>query len=165
MTPSVFDFEATRLDGSTISLAAYRGQVLLIVNTASRCGFTPQYAGLEALYRERKAKGFTVLGFPCNQFGNQEPGDAAAIGAFCQANYGVSFPMFAKIEVNGANTHPLYAHLKHAAPGMLGSEAIKWNFTKFLTDRAGAVVGRHAPATEPAALASAIDALLALDPP
>ncbi len=160
MEPSIYDFKLTRLDGIETSLDAYRGEVLLIVNTASKCGFTPQYAGLEALYRKFKDAGFSVLGFPCNQFGSQEPGDATAIGAFCQANYGVSFPMFAKIEVNGDNAHPLYVYLKRSAAGVLGTEAIKWNFTKFLIDRDGKVVGRHAPATEPERLAGKIEALL-----
>ncbi|MDP1525577.1 MAG: glutathione peroxidase [Rhodocyclaceae bacterium] len=160
MATSIYDFTLPRLDGSEESLAAYRGKVVLMVNTASECGFTSQYAGLETLYRKFKDRGFVVLGFPCNQFGNQEPGDAAAIGAFCQASYGVSFPMFAKIEVNGENTHPLYDYLKHAARGMLGTEAIKWNFTKFLVDRSGKVVERYASATRPQELAGAIEALL-----
>lgn len=157
---SIYDFKPVRLDGTEVCLDAYRGQVLLIANTASACGFTPQYAGLETLYRKFKDRGFTVLGFPCNQFGGQEPGDAAAIDRFCQTNYGVTFPMFAKIEVNGENAHPLYVYLKHAAAGVLGSEAIKWNFTKFLVDRHGQVVGRHAPATKPEDLAGDIEALL-----
>jgi len=161
MTASIYDFTLSRLDGSEESLAAYRGKVLLIVNTASECGFTPQYAGLEALYRQYRERGFAVLGFPCNQFGGQEPGDADIIGQFCQVNYGVSFPLFAKIEVNGDRAHPLFVHLKHAAPGLLGSEAIKWNFTKFLVDRQGRVVDRHAPATKPEELAEEIEALLA----
>jgi glutathione peroxidase len=160
MATSIYDFTLTRLDGSEESLAAYHGKVLLIVNTASECGFTPQYAGLEALYRKFKERGFVVLGFPCNQFGNQEPGDAAAIGTFCQTNYRVSFPLFAKIEVNGENTHPLYDYLKHAARGMLGTEAIKWNFTKFLVDRNGKVIERYASATRPEELTGAIEALL-----
>ena len=160
MEPSIYDFKAQRLDGSEESLAAYRGKVLLIVNTASACGFTPQYAGLEALYQKFKDRGFEVLGFPCNQFGNQEPGDAAAIGEFCQINYGVSFPLFAKIEVNGANAHPLYDYLKREASGILGTEAIKWNFTKFLVDRTGKVFGRFAPATKPEELVGEIETLL-----
>lgn len=160
MNTSIYDFKVARLDGSATGLDAYRGKVLLIVNTASACGFTPQYAGLETLYRKWQARGFVVLGFPCNQFGAQEPGDAATIGRFCQANYGVTFPMFAKIEVNGENAHPLYRYLKHEAAGVLGSEAIKWNFTKFLVDRNGQVVGRHAPATKPEDLAGDIEALL-----
>ena len=160
MSDSIYDFKATRLNGEEVELDAYRGKVLLIVNTASECGFTPQYAGLETLYLNLKGKGFVVLGFPCNQFGAQEPGDAMAIEQFCQVNFGVTFPMFAKIEVNGENTHPLYAYLKHEAAGLLGTEAIKWNFTKFLVDRDGQVVERYAPATKPEDLAEAIEALL-----
>lgn len=160
MSDSIYDFKATRLNGEEVELDAYRGKVLLIVNTASECGFTPQYAGLETLYLNLKGKGFVVLGFPCNQFGAQEPGDATAIEQFCQVNFGVTFPMFAKIEVNGENTHPLYAYLKHEAAGLLGTEAIKWNFTKFLVDRDGQVVERYAPATKPEDLAEAIEALL-----
>ncbi len=158
--PSIHDFSARRLDGSESSLGDYRGQVLLIVNTASRCGFTPQYEGLERLYRDYRARGFAVLGFPCNQFGAQEPGDADEIAGFCATNYGVSFPMFAKIEVNGDAAHPLYRHLKEAKPGLLGTEAIKWNFTKFLVDRNGGVVERFAPAVKPDELRRAIEALL-----
>jgi glutathione peroxidase len=134
--------------------------VLLIVNTASECGFTPQYAGLESLYRDFKDRGLVVLGFPCNQFGGQEPGDAAAIGQFCEANYGVTFPMFAKIDVNGDGTHPLYAYLKREASGLLGTEAIKWNFTKFLVSRDGKTIQRFAPATKPEELTEDIKALL-----
>lgn len=160
MEPSIYDFTLSRLDGSEERLATYRGKVLLIINTASKCGFTPQYAGLEVLYRKFKDRGFEVLGFPCNQFGNQEPGDAAAIGEFCELNYGVSFPLFAKIEVNGANAHPLYVYLKHKANGILGTEAIKWNFTKFLVDRTGKVVGRFASATKPEELIGEIETLL-----
>jgi glutathione peroxidase len=153
-------FTAERLHGEKQSLADYAGRVLLIVNTASDCGFTPQYAGLEALYQHYKDRGLAVLGFPCNQFGAQEPGTAAEIASFCQKNHGVSFPMFAKIEVNGVNTHPLYQHLKKSAPGLLGSEGIKWNFTKFLINRNGEVVRRFAPATAPEAIAKDIEALL-----
>jgi len=160
MSDSIYDFKATLLNGEEVHLDAYRGKVLLIVNTASECGFTPQYAGLETLYQNLKSKGFVVLGFPCNQFGAQEPGDAAAIEQFCQVNFGVTFPMFAKIEVNGENTHPLYAYLKHEAAGLLGTEAIKWNFTKFLVDRDGEVVERYAPATKPEDLTQAIETLL-----
>ena len=134
--------------------------MLLIVNTASKCGFTPQYDGLEALHRRFGPRGFAVLGFPCNQFGAQEPGTEADIDAFCRTSFGVDFPMFAKVDVNGAGTHPLYRMLKHAAPGLLGSEAIKWNFTKFLIDRSGRVVERFASATKPEAIASRIEALL-----
>ena len=158
---ALYQFSAPLLDGRTISLAQFEGCVLLIVNTASKCGFTPQYAGLEELYRTRKDRRFEVLGFPCNQFGAQEPGSAADIGAFCERNFGVSFPMFAKIDVNGPSTHPIYRYLKAGKPGILGSERIKWNFTKFLVDRNGNVVDRFAPATTPHELAARIDALLA----
>lgn len=160
MTTSIYDFKASRLNGKEEQLEVYRGKVLLIVNTASECGYTPQYAGLETLYRNLGVRGLVVLGFPCNQFGSQEPGDAAAIGQFCQAKFGVSFPMFAKIDVNGDNAHPLYNYLKHEAAGLLGTEAIKWNFTKFLVDRNGKVVERYAPATKPEELTPAIEALL-----
>lgn len=132
---SLYDITVTTIDGSIGTLADYRGQVLLIVNVASQCGFTPQYAGLEALYRRYRDRGFAVLGFPCDQFSHQEPGDEAEIKSFCTRTYDITFPLFAKIEVNGSNAHPLYAHLKKARPGLLGSEAIKWNFTKFLVDR------------------------------
>jgi len=156
----VYDFKATSLDGREVPLRSYRGKVLLIVNTASKCGFTPQYQGLEELYERFRDRGLVVLGFPCNQFGAQEPGDAAEIGAFCEKNYGVSFPMFDKVEVNGPGAHPLYRWLKQSAPGLLGSEAIKWNFTKFLLDRSGKVKDRYAPATKPQALAEEIETLL-----
>ena len=156
----IHDFTAPLLDGTPESLGRWRGDVLLVVNTASKCGFTPQYAGLEALQTRFAARGFSVLGFPCNQFGNQEPGDAAAIGGFCQRNYGVSFPVFAKVEVNGPGTHPLFAWLKTRKPGLLGLPGIKWNFTKFLLDRRGEVVARFAPTTKPEALAAPIEALL-----
>jgi glutathione peroxidase len=146
---TVYDFEADLLDGTPQRLDAYRGKVLLIVNVASKCGFTPQYEGLEALYRAHSDEGIAILGFPCNQFGHQEPGDADAIRAFCSTNYDVSFPLFAKVDVNGAAAHPIYKYLKHAAPGVLGSEAIKWNFTKFLIDREGNVVRRYASAEPP----------------
>ncbi len=157
---SVYEFSAKRLDGNDEKLADYRGQVLLIVNTASACGFTPQYAGLEALYEKLHGDGLTILGFPCNQFGAQEPGDAVEIGAFCQKNYGVTFPMFSKIEVNGANAHPLYKYLKDAKPGLLGTEAIKWNFTKFLIGKDGEPVARYAPNTKPEELEAPIKKLL-----
>ncbi|SAL64620.1 glutathione peroxidase [Caballeronia peredens] len=156
----VYGFSAETLDGATVGLEQYRGKVLLIVNTASECGFTPQYKGLQEVYEQFGARGFEVLGFPCNQFGKQEPGDAAQIGAFCEKNYGVTFPMFAKIEVNGANAHPLYRYLKDKEPGLLGIEAIKWNFTKFLVDRQGNVVKRYAPQTKPEAMADDIEKLL-----
>ena len=156
----IYDIEARAIDGSEVSLGNWRGEVMLIVNTASKCGFTPQYEGLEALQRRFGAKGFSVLGFPCNQFGAQEPGDEAEIASFCKLTYDVDFPMFAKLDVNGDGAHPLYKALKKAAPGVLGSEAIKWNFTKFLIDRAGNVVDRFAPTTKPEAIAGAIEALL-----
>lgn len=156
----IYDFSAPRLDGTPESLSRWRGDVLLVVNTASKCGFTPQYAGLEALQARYASRGFSVLGFPCNQFGNQEPGDAEAIGGFCQANYGVSFPMFAKVDVNGAGAHPLFAWLKGRKSGLLGLSGIKWNFTKFLIDRNGEVVERFAPTTKPESLAKPIEALL-----
>jgi glutathione peroxidase len=162
-TASAFDFEAESLDGRSIRLAEYAGKALLIVNTASQCGFTPQYAGLEKLYRTYKDRGFAVLGFPCNQFGAQEPGSASDIGAFCEKNYGVSFPLFAKIDVNGENTHPLYRFLKKEKPGLLGplgGGAIKWNFTKFLVDRDGSVAERCASTTKPESLAKNIEKLL-----
>ena len=145
----LYDIPLETIDGNKATMADYRNKVLLIVNTASRCGFTPQYAGLETLYRKYKDQGFVVLGFPCNQFGAQEPGEGVQIAEFCEKNYGVSFPMFAKVEVNGAQAHPIFAHLKREAPGLLGSEMIKWNFTKFLLDRAGKVVSRDAPTTTP----------------
>jgi glutathione peroxidase len=157
---TVYDFEADRLDGTPQKLDAYRGIALLIVNVASKCGFTPQYEGLEALYREYGDRGFAVLGFPCDQFGHQEPGDSEEIRTFCTTRYDVTFPLFAKIEVNGADTHPLYRHLKRAAPGVLGSEAIKWNFTKFLVDRNGDVVRRYASADAPEKIGRDLAALL-----
>jgi glutathione peroxidase len=158
---SVYDFSARTIDGNEQSLADYRGKVLLIVNVASECGFTPHYAGLEALQRKHAEQGFAVLGFPCNQFGAQEPGDEAQIRTFCESRYGVSFPMFAKIEVNGSNTHPLYAFLKSSEPGLLGTEGIKWNFTKFLVGRDGKVIKRYAPATKPEAIEADIVGALA----
>jgi len=157
---TVYDFSAKTLGGEDISLDQFRGNVLLIVNVASQCGFTPQYAGLEALHRKYAPKGFAVLGFPCNQFGSQEPGDAAEIAQFCSRNYDVTFPMFAKIEVNGTGAHPLYQFLKAEQKGLLGTEPIKWNFTKFLIDRAGQVTGRFAPTTKPAELEPDIERLL-----
>jgi glutathione peroxidase len=156
----IHDIVARRLNGEERDLSEFRGQVLLIVNVASRCGFTPQYAGLEALYRKLQGRGFAVLGFPCNQFGAQEPGSEAEIGSFCDSSYGVTFPMFAKIDVNGAAAHPLYQHLKSAKPGVLGTEAIKWNFTKFLVDRQGQVVKRYAPNDKPEDIEADIVALL-----
>ncbi|QXP82835.1 glutathione peroxidase [Methylococcus sp. Mc7] len=146
---NIYDFEVRSLEGETVRLDSYRGKVLLIVNVASRCGFTPQYDGLEALYRRHRDAGLVILGFPCNQFGAQEPGSEAEIRRFCSSRYEVSFPLFAKIEVNGDHAHPLYAYLKSAQPGLLGSEAVKWNFTKFLVDRNGEVVRRYAPTATP----------------
>jgi glutathione peroxidase len=157
---NAYDFTAQSLDGEPAPLSDHRGRVLLVVNTASRCGFTPQYAGLEALWRKYGDKGLTILGFPCNQFGGQEPGNAEEIASFCSLTYDVSFPMMSKIEVNGPGADPLYAWLKHEKKGLLGSEAIKWNFTKFLIGRDGEVVARFAPNTEPKALESAIEAAL-----
>jgi len=157
---SAYDFTARTLDGHETSLADWRGKVLLVVNVASKCGFTPQYAGLEALYRTYKDRGFAVLGFPCNQFGAQEPGNADEIANFCSLTYDVSFPMMSKIEVNGPNADPLYAWLKKEKKGVLGTEAVKWNFTKFLIDREGRVVRRFAPTDKPEALVSAIEAAL-----
>jgi glutathione peroxidase len=157
---SVYDFFASALNGEELPLANFRGQVLLIVNTASKCGFTPQYEGLEALYLAHAARGFSVLGFPCNQFGRQEPGTAEEIASFCSQNYNVTFPMFAKIDVNGEHAHPLFEHLKREKPGLLGSQSIKWNFTKFLVDRQGQVTTRHAPTTAPQALVAEIETLL-----
>ena len=157
---TIYAHEATSLDGRNVRLADYAGWVLLIVNTASRCGFTPQYAGLEALQRAYASRKFSVLGFPCNQFAGQEPGDAAAIGAFCSTKYDVSFPMFAKVDVNGARAHPLFRALKRGRPGLLGTEAIKWNFTKFLVNRQGEVVQRFAPSIAPEMLRGAIERLL-----
>ncbi|MBI5265424.1 MAG: glutathione peroxidase [Bradyrhizobium sp.] len=155
----VHDFTARSLAGEEIALKRFEGKVLLIANTASKCGFTPQYRGLEALHREYAGRGFSVLGFPCNQFGGQEPGDAEQIEEFCTSQYEVTFPIFGKIDVNGRNAHPLYDYLKREKAGLLGS-SIKWNFTKFLVDRAGKVVGRYAPTTRPEALRRDIEALL-----
>ena len=156
----VYEFTANALDGHEVPLAQFRGRVLLIVNTASKCGFTPQYKGLEELYQQYREKGLTVLGFPCDQFGHQEPGSAEEIGAFCERNFGVTFPLFAKIEVNGAGAHPLYQWLGKEKRGLFGSTRIKWNFTKFLVDREGRVVARFAPTTTPASLAKRIEGLL-----
>lgn len=149
---SAFDFTVRAADGAPHPLDQYRGRVLLIVNTASKCGFTPQYAGLEALWRTYREQGLTVIGFPCNQFGEQEPGDAEEIASFCALNYDVDFPLMAKIDVNGANADPLYRWLKAEAPGLLGSKRIKWNFTKFLVGRDGRVIERYAPTTKPEAI-------------
>ena len=155
----VYDFTAKSLSGDEVPLKRFEGQVLLIVYSASKCGFTPQYQGLEALQREFSPRGFAVLGFPCNQFGGQEPGDARQIADFCESKYDVTFPMFSKIDVNGFDAHPLYDYLKKEKSGLLGP-SIKWNFTKFLVDRAGRVVARHAPTTTPDALKEEIEALL-----
>ncbi|WP_420227109.1 glutathione peroxidase [Pigmentiphaga litoralis] len=158
---SAYDFSANDLDGVTRSLDAYRGKVLLIVNVASKCGFTPQYAGLEALYRDYRAQGLEVLGFPCDQFGHQEPGDSEAIRSFCTLTYDVHFPVFAKIDVNGDKAHPLFQWLKSSKPGLLGTEGIKWNFTKFLVGRDGQVLQRYAPTDKPQAIEPDIRAALA----
>ncbi|MEK4032603.1 glutathione peroxidase [Methylocystis sp. IM3] len=157
---TLYDIEVRAIDGATKSLRDYEGKTLLVVNVASKCGFTPQYKGLEALYRKYAGRGFVVLGFPCNQFGAQEPGSESEIASFCSTAYDVSFPMFAKIDVNGEQTHPLYKLLKREAPGLLGSEAIKWNFTKFLVDRSGKVVRRYAPTDTPQSLEKDIEAAL-----
>ena len=156
----IYDFSVKDIHGKDAKLDAYKGKVLLIVNTASKCGFTPQYKGLEALYKKLHGKGLEILGFPCNQFGAQEPGSAKEIETFCEVNYGVTFPLFAKVDVNGTDAAPLYRHLKAAKPGLLGSEAIKWNFTKFLVDRKGNAVERYAPNAEPESLAGDIEKLL-----
>lgn len=157
----IHDFEAVSIDGQPVHFASHKGKVLLVVNTASACGFTPQFAGLEALWEKYRDRGLVVVGFPCNQFGGQDPGSEAEIAQFCTRNYGVSFPMMAKVEVNGANAHPLWRWLKAEAPGMLGSQAIKWNFTKFLVGRDGRVIKRYAPTDTPASLERDIEAALA----
>ena len=157
---TVTDFSATLSNGNEVALGDYAGKVLLIVNTASKCGFTPQYTGLESLQKTYSANGFSVLAFPCNQFGGQEPGNEQEIESFCDLNYQTSFPLFSKIEVNGASSHPLFTHLKSEAPGVLGSQRIKWNFTKFLVNQQGEVVKRYAPSTKPEAIAKDIEALL-----
>jgi len=160
-TPTtIYDYEVTTIDGRRLAMDGFRGQVMLIVNVASRCGYTPQYRGLEALYRSHRDRGFVVLGFPCDQFGRQEPGTEAEIQAFCETRFGVSFPMFAKVEVNGRKAEPLFRFLKSAARGMMGSSAIKWNFTKFLVDRDGVVRRRYGPRTTPAELEPDVLALL-----
>jgi glutathione peroxidase len=157
---TLYDFEAKTIDGATESLGNYQGKVVLVVNTASQCGLTPQYKGLQELYDAYQAQGLEILGFPCNQFGAQEPGTEKEIAAFCETSFGVTFPMFAKIDVNGANTHPLYQWMKDEKPGLLGSKDIKWNFGKFLIDRQGRVVDRYAPTTAPSDLAGDIEKLL-----
>ena len=156
----ITSISVTAADGSQADLSSHKGKVLLVVNVASKCGFTPQYEGLEALRRRYGDKGFEVLGFPCNQFGAQEPGNAEEIASFCSLTYDVTFPLLGKIDVNGSNAAPIYKHLKSEAPGLLGSEAIKWNFTKFLVDRSGKVVKRYAPQSKPEDLARDIEALL-----
>jgi glutathione peroxidase len=156
----LYDIPATTLEGTPGTLAPWRGQVLLIVNVASRCGFTPQYAGLEQLHRHFRDRGFAVLGFPCNQFGDQEPGTEAEIREFCSLNYDVTFPLFAKVDVNGPNAHPLFRHLRREKPGLLGTEAIKWNFTKFLVGRDGTVLRRYAPNDTPEEIAKDVEAAL-----
>lgn len=160
-TTTIYDFEARSIDGRTVSLAGYRGKVLLIVNTASACGFTPQFAGLQSLWQAYGERGLAVLGFPSNEFGGQDPGSNDEIASFCQLNYGVSFPMMAKVEVNGAGAHPLYRWLTGEAKGLLGTRAIKWNFTKFLVGRDGRVLGRYAPTDKPESLTRDIEAALA----
>lgn len=160
MPQTIHEFTAANIAGKEISLADYKGKVVLVVNTASKCGFTPQFAGLEALYEKYKDRGLVILGFPCNQFGAQEPGTADQIQEFCQLNYGVKFPMFGKIDVNGSGAHPLFKFLTSEKPGILGIEAIKWNFTKFLVDKNGNPVKRYAPNTEPKDIASDIEKLL-----
>ncbi|WP_068816977.1 glutathione peroxidase [Phormidesmis priestleyi] len=157
---SIYDVSATGIDGNLLSLSTYKDKVLLIVNTASQCGFTPQYQGLQALYDQYADRGLVVLGFPCNQFGGQEPGDSDQIQSFCETNFGVSFPLFQKIEVNGSSIHPLYQYLTKAVPGIFGTEGIKWNFTKFLVDRSGKVVKRYPSTAKPEDLAKDIQALL-----
>jgi glutathione peroxidase len=157
---NIYDFKAKTIEGKEISLSKYKGKVVLIVNTASKCGFTPQYADLQNLYKKYSGKGLIILGFPCNQFSEQEPGDSKNIASFCQKNYGVDFPIFEKINVNGWNAHPLYKYLTKEAPGILGSKAIKWNFTKFLVDRQGRLIKRYAPATSPKDIAPDIEKLL-----
>lgn len=158
---SALDYTVTNLQGQAVDLKQYLGKVVLIVNTASKCGFTPQYKGLEAVYQQFKDKGVVVLGFPCNQFGHQEPGRADEIGSFCEKNYGVTFPLFEKIDVNGKNAHPLFQHLKSEAPGLLGIQAIKWNFTKFLIKQDGSVFKRYAPQTAPADIIQDVENLIA----
>lgn len=159
---NIFDYSATSLAGAPVDLAQYKGKVLLIVNTASACGFTPQYKGLEQVYQQFRDKGVVVLGFPCNQFGGQEPGTEAEIGAFCEKNYGVTFPLFSKVDGNGDAADPLFKQLKKEAPGLLGTEAIKWNFTKFLVGKDGKVAKRYAPSTKPEELTGDIERLLAV---
>ena len=157
---TIYDFSANRINSESEALSAYKGKAVLVVNTASKCGFTPQFEGLEALYKTYQSRGLEILGFPCNQFMKQDPGSADEIAEFCQANYGVTFPMFARVDVKGDSAHPLFQHLTTSAPGLLGSKAIKWNFTKFLVNPEGDVVKRYAPATKPEKIAEDIEALL-----
>ena len=161
MTDTIYEFSADRITGDSQSLQDYKGNVVLVVNTASKCGFTPQYKGLEELYQKYKERGLVILGFPCNQFGSQEPGGSDEISEFCEINFGVTFPLFAKVEVNGKGAHPLYQYLKSAEPGLLGSEKIKWNFTKFLVGKDGKPVKRYAPQTKPSDIAADIEKALA----
>ena len=161
MSQSIYEIAVKTIDGKETTLADYQGKVLLIVNVASKCGFTPQYKGLEALYQKYKTEGLEILGFPCNQFGGQEPGTETEIQSFCSLNYGVTFPMFAKIDVNGTHEHPLYTYLKSKKTGLLGFDAIKWNFSKFLVDRQGEVVERYAPSTSPDSISTDIETYLA----
>ena len=160
MNDGIYSFKTRTLSGGELDFSQFKGKVLLIVNTASRCGFTPQYQGLEKLYRDYREKGLMVVGFPCNQFGGQEPGDAGEISAFCQQNYGASFPISEKVEVNGPGAHPVFAYLKESLPGVLGTRAIKWNFTKFLINREGKPIRRYGPPTKPTQIAADIEALL-----
>ena len=161
MTNDVYEFKGITMQGNEVALSDFKGKVLLIVNTASKCGFTPQFKGLEALYKDYSGKGLEILGFPCNQFGHQDPGSNDDINSFCELNYGVTFPMFQKIDVNGDSAHPLFKYLKAQAPGLLGTQAIKWNFTKFLVDKNGKVVDRYAPTDTPEKIAKDIAKLLA----
>jgi glutathione peroxidase len=161
MKMSVYPYKARTIKGEEVSLEEYKGKVLLIVNTASKCGFTSQYAELQEMYDHYKETGFTILGFPCNQFGSQEPGNDEEIAEFCSLNYGVTFPMFSKVDVNGEHAHPLFSYLAEKAPGILGSKAIKWNFTKFLVDRNGKVIERYAPNTSPSKIITDIESLVA----
>ncbi|PCJ39740.1 MAG: glutathione peroxidase [Moraxellaceae bacterium] len=161
MATSVYDFSVINLKGQAVNLSEYKGKVLLVVNTASKCGLTPQYEGLEKLYKEKNTQGFEILGFPCNQFAGQEPGDSGDISEFCQLNYGVSFPMFEKVKVNGDDAHSLFKYLRTEARGLLGTEKIKWNFTKFLIGPDGTVLKRYAPTDKPAKIAKDIEKLLA----
>ncbi|MCT8985848.1 glutathione peroxidase [Shewanella phaeophyticola] len=160
MSNAIYPITVKDIKGNDVAMETFKGKVMLIVNTASKCGFTPQYQALESLYQQYKDRGLVVLGFPCNQFGKQEQGDDAEISQFCELNFGVTFPLFSKIEVNGANSHPLYQHLKQSAKGLLGSESIKWNFTKFLVDKQGHVIERYASTTKPEELSATIEKLL-----